>query len=99
MDSAFTWAPDPKYEELLAAVKDATYTGIKEAGVDVRLSDIGEAIQEVMGSYECLSSIYLSIYRSIYLSIDRSIDRSIYLSIYLHMYMYIYVVIYIHVYT
>ena len=83
MDSAFTWAPDPKYEELLAAVKDATYTGIKEAGVDVRLSDIGEAIQEVMGSYECLSSIYLSIYRSIYRSIDRSIDRSIYLSIYI----------------
>ena len=103
MDSAFTWAPDPKYEELLAAVKDATYTGIKEAGVDVRLSDIGEAIQEVMGSYECLSSIYLSIDRSIYRSIDRSIDlsinQSIYLSIYLHMYMYIYVVIYIHVYT
>ena len=86
MDSAFTWAPDPKYEELLAAVKDATYTGIKEAGVDVRLSDIGEAIQEVMGSYECLSSIYLSIYRSIYLSIDRSIDRSINQSIYLSIY-------------
>ena len=99
MDSAFTWAPDPKYEELLAAVKDATYTGIKEAGVDVRLSDIGEAIQEVMGSYECLSSIYLSIYRSIDRSIDLSINQSIYLSIYLHMYMYIYVVIYIHVYT
>ena len=86
MDSAFTWAPDPKYEELLAAVKDATYTGIKEAGVDVRLSDIGEAIQEVMGSYECLSSIYLSIYRSIYLSIDRSVDLSIYLSIHLSIY-------------
>jgi methionine aminopeptidase len=43
--AAFTWAPDPKFEELLAAVKDATYTGIKEAGIDVRLSDIGEAIQ------------------------------------------------------
>lgn len=53
VDSAFTWAPDQKYEELLAAVKDATYTGIKEAGIDVRLSDIGEAIQEVMESYEC----------------------------------------------
>jgi len=33
---AFTWAPEQKYEELLAAVKDATYTGIKEAGIDVR---------------------------------------------------------------
>ena len=28
-------------------------TGIKEAGVDVRLCDIGAAIQEVMESYEC----------------------------------------------
>lgn len=26
--------------------------GIKEAGIDVRLCDIGEAIQEVMESYE-----------------------------------------------
>eukprot|EP00889_Picochlorum_renovo_P001453 jgi/Picre1/28483/NNA_003887.t1 len=31
---------------------DATNTGIKEAGVDVRLCDIGCAIQEVMESYE-----------------------------------------------
>jgi methionyl aminopeptidase len=37
---------------LLAAVKDATNTGIKEAGIDVRLTDIGEAIQETMESYE-----------------------------------------------
>ena len=27
-------------------------TGIREAGIDVRLCDIGEAIQEVMESYE-----------------------------------------------
>ena len=47
--AAFTWAPEQKYEELLAAVKDATYTGIKEAGIDVRLADIGEAIQ--VGQY------------------------------------------------
>jgi len=33
-------------------VRDATNTGIKEAGIDVRLCDIGEAIQEVMESYE-----------------------------------------------
>lgn len=43
---------NPKYDNLVAAVKDATYTGIKEAGIDVRLCDIGAAIQEVMESYE-----------------------------------------------
>ncbi|KAI5778228.1 methionine aminopeptidase 2-like protein [Geopyxis carbonaria] len=52
VDSAFTVAFDPVYDPLLAAVKDATYTGIKEAGIDVRMSDIGAAIQEVMESYE-----------------------------------------------
>lgn len=41
-----------KYEPLMTAVKEATNTGIKEAGIDVRLTDIGEAIQEVMESYE-----------------------------------------------
>ena len=34
------------------AAKDATNTGIKEAGIDVRLSDICAAIYEVMESYE-----------------------------------------------
>lgn len=43
---------NPKYDKLLEAAKDATYTGIKAAGIDVRLCDIGEAIQEVMESYE-----------------------------------------------
>lgn len=52
IDCAFTLTFDPKYDELLKAVKDATNTGIKEAGIDVRLCDIGEAIQEVMESYE-----------------------------------------------
>ncbi|KAF2142321.1 uncharacterized protein K452DRAFT_226667, partial [Aplosporella prunicola CBS 121167] len=52
VDSAFTVAFDHKYDPLLAAVKDATNTGIKEAGIDVRMSDIGAAIQEVMESYE-----------------------------------------------
>jgi methionyl aminopeptidase len=41
-----------RYENLLAAVKDATNTGIREAGIDVRLCDIGEAIEETMTSYE-----------------------------------------------
>jgi methionine aminopeptidase len=35
---------------LIAAVKDATNTGIAEAGIGVRLCDIGERIQEVMES-------------------------------------------------
>ena len=29
-----------------------TCAGIREAGIDVRLCDVGEAIQEVMESYE-----------------------------------------------
>ena len=43
---------NPKYDPLIAAVKDATNTGIREAGIDVRLCDVGERIQEVMESYE-----------------------------------------------
>ena len=41
-DCAFTVAFNPVYDNLLAAVKDATNTGIKAAGIDVRLTDIGE---------------------------------------------------------
>jgi len=52
-DCAFTVAFNPEYDKLLEAVKDATNTGIKAAGIDVRLTDIGEAIQETMESYEC----------------------------------------------
>jgi methionyl aminopeptidase len=52
IDCAFTFTFNPIYDNLLLAVKEATNTGIKEAGIDVRLSDIGAAIQEVMESYE-----------------------------------------------
>eukprot|EP00004_Rigifila_ramosa_P007545 TRINITY_DN1854_c0_g1_i1.p4 TRINITY_DN1854_c0_g1~~TRINITY_DN1854_c0_g1_i1.p4 ORF type:complete len:284 (-),score=77.47 TRINITY_DN1854_c0_g1_i1:18-869(-) len=52
IDCAWTVAFDPKYDNLLAAVKDATNTGIRESGIDVRLCDVGAAIQEVMESYE-----------------------------------------------
>lgn len=52
IDSAWTVTFDPQYDNLLTAVREATYTGIKESGIDVRLCDIGEAIQEVMESYE-----------------------------------------------
>ncbi|KAF0313219.1 Methionine aminopeptidase 2 [Amphibalanus amphitrite] len=52
IDCAFTLTFNPKYDRLLDAVRDATNTGIKCAGIDVQLCDIGEAIQEVMESYE-----------------------------------------------
>lgn len=53
VDSAFTVAFEPKYDPLLEAVKAATNTGIQHAGIDARLGEIGEAIQETMESYEC----------------------------------------------
>jgi len=52
IDSAWTVAFNPQFDPLLEAAREATETGIKEAGIDVRLCDIGEAIQEVMESYE-----------------------------------------------
>ena len=52
IDCAFTLTFNPKYDRLLEAVRDATNTGIRESGIDVRLCDIGAAIQEVMESYE-----------------------------------------------
>jgi methionyl aminopeptidase len=52
IDCAFTVAFDPKFDKLLEAAREATNTGIKESGIDVRLCDIGAAIQEVMESYE-----------------------------------------------
>lgn len=52
VDCAWTVAFNPRYDPLLEAVKASTETGIKTAGIDVRLCDIGEAIQEVMESYE-----------------------------------------------
>jgi len=52
VDSAFTMSFDHTYDKLLEAVKAATNAGIKEAGIDVRMADIGGVIQEVMESYE-----------------------------------------------
>ncbi|KAH8893266.1 methionine aminopeptidase 2-like protein [Thozetella sp. PMI_491] len=52
VDSAFTLAFNPQYDNLLAAVKAATNAGVKEAGIDARLGEIGGVIQEVMESYE-----------------------------------------------
>jgi len=52
IDCAFTVAFDHKYDNLLKAVQEATEAGIKNAGVDVRLCDVGAAVEEVMESYE-----------------------------------------------
>ena len=52
IDCAFTLAFNPKFDPLLIAVKEATATGIKNAGVDVRLCEVGAAIQETMESHE-----------------------------------------------
>eukprot|EP00210_Caulerpa_lentillifera_P006384 g6098.t1 len=52
IDCAFTVAFNPKFQPLLDAVKEATNTGIKAAGVDVCLCSVGEQIQEVMESHE-----------------------------------------------
>lgn len=54
-DSAFTLTFDGgrQWEPLLEAVRAATETGIKEAGIDARLGEIGAAIQETMESHEC----------------------------------------------
>ena len=52
VDSAFTVAFDPCYDPLLAAVRDATNTGLREAGIDARIAHISQCIQEAMESYE-----------------------------------------------
>lgn len=52
VDCAFTVSFNPVYDDLLKAVKEATNTGIRLAGIDARLNEIGEAIQETMESFE-----------------------------------------------
>ncbi|KAF6198466.1 hypothetical protein GE061_008214 [Apolygus lucorum] len=52
IDCAWTLSFNPKYDKLIEAVREATNTGIKAAGIDVQLCEIGAEIQEVMESYE-----------------------------------------------
>ena len=52
IDSAFTLAFNPKFDEFKAACRAATDAGVKAAGIDVRMTDIGSEIQEVMESHE-----------------------------------------------
>lgn len=51
-DSAFTLNFEPTYDTLLEAVKAATDTGVREAGIGVRLGELAGYIQETMESYE-----------------------------------------------
>ena len=51
-DCAFTVAFNERYDPLLQACKEATDTGIREAGIDARFTEIGERIQETMESFE-----------------------------------------------
>ena len=44
IDSAWTVAFNPRYDLLLEAVKEATTAGIKAAGIDVRLCDMGASV-------------------------------------------------------
>ncbi|KAF1968347.1 methionine aminopeptidase 2-like protein [Bimuria novae-zelandiae CBS 107.79] len=52
VDSAFTIAFNPVYDPLLEAAKATTNAGLKEAGVDARMDNLSEIMQEVMESYE-----------------------------------------------
>ncbi|PWN52467.1 peptidase M24A, methionine aminopeptidase [Violaceomyces palustris] len=52
VDSAFTMTFEETHNPLLEAVRAATNEGIKQAGIDVRLGEVGAAIQEVMESHE-----------------------------------------------
>jgi methionyl aminopeptidase len=52
VDSAYTVAFDPTYDNLLAAVKEATNAGVKATGIDVRICDVSAEIQETMESHE-----------------------------------------------
>lgn len=47
IDCAFTITFDHKFDPLIDAVREATNAGIRETGIDVRLCDVGEVIEEV----------------------------------------------------
>lgn len=59
IDSAFTLHFDPRYDNLVNAVKEATNAGIREAGIDVRLCDLGETIEEVTLYHLILLSFFI----------------------------------------
>eukprot|EP00752_Nemacystus_decipiens_P008587 g7667.t2 len=52
IDCAWTVSFNPQFDLLLEAAREATNAGIKTAGIDVPLNEVGANIQEVMESYE-----------------------------------------------
>lgn len=52
IDSAFTVAFDQKFEPLINASRDGTWTGINLAGPDALINEISEGIREAIESYE-----------------------------------------------
>lgn len=52
LDSAFTFTFDPMHDELMKAVLDATNEGVRHAGPDAVVSEIGGCIREVMEAAE-----------------------------------------------
>ncbi|KAH0483642.1 MAG: uncharacterized protein KVP18_004954 [Porospora cf. gigantea A] len=52
VDCAFTMAFNDKFDPLIECTKQATKAGIAAAGIDVRFSDVGAAIEEVLSAYE-----------------------------------------------
>lgn len=52
IDSAFTFSFNPRFDRLKEACREATNAGVRAAGIDVRMTDIGAEIQEVMESHE-----------------------------------------------
>ena len=52
VDCAFTVAFDPIFDPLIQATQEATNAGLRAAGIDARMGDIGEVIQETIESFE-----------------------------------------------
>lgn len=52
LDCAFSFTFDPMHDELMEAVREATNVGIRYAGPDAFVSDIGAQIREVMEASE-----------------------------------------------
>ena len=52
VDCAFTIAFDPIFDPLIQATQEATNAGLKAAGIDVRLGEVGAVIQETIESFE-----------------------------------------------
>jgi len=55
IDCAFSCSFDPIHDKLMKCTKDAVDTAIKSCGVDVRLSEIGRRVSEVINSYDSVT--------------------------------------------